>query len=125
MPVTDAVEPDAYPTSGPRPAPRPSRLDRVLPERVRQLALGALVVSVVGLALGATGELGPSVVGWALSSVVAVGLLAAARRLDVREVPAHDADPPPFVRIGMTLVLAVALAATAVNAWSIATELAR
>lgn len=118
MSVTDP------PVPATEPEPPRSRLDRVLPERVRQLALGALFVSVLGLALGTTGELGPSVVGWALSSVVAVGLLSAARRIDVREIPAHDADPPPFVRIGMTLVLLIALAATAVNAWSIATELA-
>ncbi|HSL56306.1 MAG TPA: hypothetical protein VK866_00530 [Acidimicrobiales bacterium] len=106
------------------PQPR-SRLDRVLPERVRQLALAALFAAVLGLALGTTAELGPSIVGWVLSSVVAVALLSAARRTDVREVPAHDADPPPFVRIGMTLILLVALTGTVVNAWWIATELAR
>jgi len=110
----------------PATTPQPeSRLDSVLPERVRQLALAALFASVLGLALGTVSDLGPSIAGWVLSSVVAVALLSAARRTDVRQVPAHDADPPPFVRIGMTLILFVALAGTIVNAWSIATELAR
>lgn len=60
-----------------------------------------------------------------LSSVVAVGLLGGARRVDTSTRPDYRSDRSPRTQRVLAAVMVLAVIGTAASAWTIAAELAR
>lgn len=76
------------------------------------------VVVGVGLALTMSSLLAP--VAFTLSSVVAMGLLVAARRADIATRPDYQPDRSPRSRRALVAIVLLALLGTSVSAWTLA-----
>lgn len=93
--------------------------------QVRALTTGSVVAAASGFVLAVLGSERLAPVAFALSSVVAVGLLGAARRADTSLRPDVRPDRSRRTLRVMLAVLVLALCGTALAAWTIAADLAR
>lgn len=93
--------------------------------QVRVLTAGSVVAAGLGVVLAALRSETWAPLAFTSSSVVAVGLLVAARRADTASRP--DVKPDRTARTVRVLVAVLVLAAlgTVVSAWTIAGDLAR
>ncbi|MDZ7679132.1 MAG: hypothetical protein U5K29_11330 [Acidimicrobiales bacterium] len=89
------------------------------------LTTGSVAAVVVGVALALTMSRTLAPYAFTLSSVVAVGLLGAARRADVALRPDNQPDRSARSRRAAAAVVVLALIGTGLSAWTIALDVAR
>ena len=91
----------------------------------KPLVVAGVAAVVVGSVMAFTVPSNWAPLSFTLSSVVAVGLLGGARRVDTSTRPDYRADRSPRTRRVLAAVLILAVVGTAVSAWTIAADLAR
>jgi hypothetical protein len=89
----------------------------------RPLTVGAAVAAIAGGLLAVVGVL--EVLAFVLSSVVAIGLLAAARRVDILMRPDFAPDRSTRSRRALVAILLLAVFGTVWSSWALALEWAR
>lgn len=91
----------------------------------RPLTRGAVFAALIGSLLAMLGPFRAQPVAFTLSSVVAIGLLGAARRSDTAGRPDHLPDRSLRTYLAAVGIVALALLGTVLSAWQLAESWAR